>query len=95
MPTNSLLEAPSFRVGSPQFTDDNEKGYYIFACLDNEGYASIKGRVLIEQLGGKATTVDEAIEESKNWKTVKTIQVTMDGLYPRITGFVFKEVYNV
>lgn len=81
-------KTPSVKIA---FYDQMEREYPVWACLDHKGFAAEKGQALIKQLGGKATTVDEALKEHDKWKQVERLQVKMDGKFPRILGFVFKK----
>ena len=81
-------KTPSVKIA---FYDQMEREFPVWACLDHKGFAAEKGQALIKQLGGKATTVDEALKEYPNWKKVEKIQVKMENKYPRILGFIFSK----
>jgi DNA repair protein RadD len=72
-----------------EFIDKMDRSYPIWICLDHKNYAAEKARALVNQFGGKAKTVEEALKEYKNWKQVEKIEVRPDGKFSRVTGFVF------
>jgi DNA repair protein RadD len=72
-----------------EFIDKLDRSYPIWICLDHKNYAAEKARALVKQFGGKATSVDEALKEYKNWRQVEKIEVRMEKKWPRVTGFVF------
>ena len=77
------------------FYDSMEKEYPMWIFLDHKGYAQEKALALVKQLGGKATTVEEALKEWPQWKKMDKIQVRMEGKWPRIIGFVPKKNQTV
>jgi len=79
-------KTPSVKIA---FYDNLDKETAVWACLDHKGYAKEKAQALIKQLGGTASSVDEALKEWSTWRKVEKIQVKMEGKWPRITGFVF------
>ena len=81
-------KTPSVRIS---FFDKMGREYPMWVCLDHKNYAAEKARALIKQFGGKATTVDEALKEYKNWIKVDKIQVRRDGQWNRVDGFVFSK----
>jgi hypothetical protein len=74
-----------------EFIDKMDRSYPIWICLDHNGYSSEKARALVNQFGGKARTVDEALKEYPNWRQVEKIEVRPDGKFFRVNGFVFKK----
>ena len=79
-------KTPSVKIA---FYDNLDKETAVWACLDHKGYSAEKAQALIKQLGGKAKTVDEALQEWPAWRKVEKVQVKYEGKWPRITGFVF------
>jgi DNA repair protein RadD len=77
---------PSVKV---EFIDRMDRSYPIWICADHRGYAGEKAHALIKQLGGKASSVEEALKEYPNWRKVEKIEVRPDGKFTRVTGFVF------
>jgi DNA repair protein RadD len=73
-----------------EFYDKMERSYPIWLCLDHQGYAREKALALVRQMGGKATTVEEALKEWPEWKKVERIQAKQEGKFVRVTGFQFK-----
>jgi DNA repair protein RadD len=71
------------------FYDRMEKEYAIWLPLDHGGYAAERGRAIVKQLGGAATTTNGAIQECENWKKPVAIRVIQEGRFPRVTGFVW------
>lgn len=72
-----------------EFIDRMDRSYPIWICLDHGNYAAEKARALVNQFGGKARSVEEALKEYKNWRKVEKIEVRPDGKFSRVTGFVF------
>lgn len=72
------------------FYDSMEKEYPMWLCLDHQGYAQEKALAIVRQMGGKATTVEEALKEWPEWKKVERIQAKQDGKFVRVLGFQFK-----
>ncbi|MFA5247924.1 MAG: DEAD/DEAH box helicase [Candidatus Paceibacterota bacterium] len=77
---------PSVKV---EFIDRMDRAYPIWICLDHRNYAAEKARALVQQLGGKSKSVEEALKEYPNWRKVEKIEVRPDGKFTRVTGFVF------
>lgn len=72
-----------------EFIDKMDRSFPIWICLDHKNYAAEKARALVNQFGGKAKTVEEALKEYPSWKKVEKIEVRPDGKFTRVTGFVF------
>lgn len=81
-------KTPSVKM---EFVDKMDRSYPIWICLDHKNYAAEKARALVNQFGGKARSVEEALKEYKNWRQVEKIEVRPDGKFSRVTGFVFKK----
>jgi DNA repair protein RadD len=81
-------KTPSVRM---EFVDRMDRSYPIWFCLDHKNYAAEKARALVNQFGGKARTVEEALKEYPNWRQVEKIEVRPDGRFFRVNGFVFKK----
>ncbi|MFA5341900.1 MAG: DEAD/DEAH box helicase family protein [Clostridia bacterium] len=81
-------KTPSVRM---EFIDRMDRSYPIWFCLDHKNYAAEKARALVNQFGGKARSVDEALKEYPNWRQVEKIEVRPDGRFFRVNGFVFKK----
>lgn len=71
------------------FYDKEDREFALWACLNHDGFAQEKGIQVVKTLGGKATTVEEALKEWSYWKKVTHIKVKPDGKFYRIEGFVF------
>lgn len=72
-----------------EFIDRMDRSYPIWICLDHKNYAAEKARALVNQFGGKAKSVEDALKEYKNWRKVEKIEVVPDGKFIRVRGFVF------
>ncbi len=74
------------------FYDAMEKEYPLWLALGSDSsYAVEKAKATIRQFGGKATTVDQALQESPYWKKVTHITVKPEGKFYRVQGFVFEK----
>ena len=63
--------------------------YNEWLCLDHFGYSAEKAQAHIRKLGGKATTVTEALAECENYITPHSIKVIFGGKYPDIKKVLF------
>jgi DNA repair protein RadD len=72
------------------FYDNLGREFAHWLTLDHTGYAAEKAQALVKQFGGKSKTVDEALKEQFNWRTVTHVKVQPRGKFFSITGFVFK-----
>ena len=62
-----------------------------YGCVSTtKDILSEKALALVRQMGGKATTVEEALKEWPEWKKVDRIQAKQEGKFVRVTGFQFK-----
>jgi len=82
------------KVGKPDslkiaFYDREDREFALWACLGHDGFAKEKAEQVVKQMGGKATTVDEALREWSYWKKVTHIKVKPNGRFFEIQGFVF------
>ena len=73
------------------FYDAEDREFALWACLDHDGFAKEKAEQVVKTLGGKATTVAEAMKEWSYWKKVTHVKVKPEGKFYRIEGFVFGE----
>jgi len=73
------------------FYDKDDREFALWACLDHDGFAKEKAEQVVKTLGGKATTVAEAMKEWSYWKKVTHVKVKPEGKFYRIEGFVFGE----
>jgi DNA repair protein RadD len=81
-------KTPSVKM---EFIDKMDRAYPIWICLDHKNYAAEKACALVNQFGGKARSVEEALKEYPNWRQVEKIEVRPDGKFTRVSGFVFKK----
>lgn len=78
------------------FSVDDDKEYAMWLLLDHGGFGAQRGLAVVKQLGGRATSVDDALREwSTNWKKPAAIQVKPNGKFFEILGFIFPENENV
>lgn len=73
------------------FFDKMNKEYCMWLALDHGGYATDKAIPIVRQFGGKANTVDQALQEWTYWKKPIQIGVKQDGKYNRVVGIKFAE----
>jgi DNA repair protein RadD len=71
------------------FFDKMEKEYCMWLALDHGGYATDKALPIVRQFGGKATTVEHALQEWTHWKKPVLISVRQEGRFTRILGIKF------
>jgi DNA repair protein RadD len=71
------------------FFDKMSKEYSMWLALDHGGYATDKALPIVRQFGGKAKTVDEALQEWPYWKKPIKISIKQDGKFTRIVGIKF------
>jgi len=71
------------------FFDKMNKEYCMWLALDHGGYATDKAIPIVRQFGGKANTVDQALQEWTHWKKPIQIGVKKDGKFDRIVGIKF------
>jgi DNA repair protein RadD len=72
------------------FYDSMGREFAHWLTLDHTGYAADKAQALVKQFGGKSRTVDDALKEQFDWRTVTHVKVQPRGKFFSITGFVFK-----
>lgn len=72
------------------FYDNLGREFAYWVTLDHTGYAAEKAQAIVKQFGGKSKTVDEALKEQFDWRTVTHIKVQPRGKFFSIIGFVFK-----
>jgi len=73
------------------FFDKMNKEYCMWLALDHGGYATDKAIPIVRQFGGKANTVEQALQEWTYWKKPIQIGVKKEGRFDRIVGIKFAE----
>lgn len=72
------------------FFDKMNKEYSIWLALDHGGFTSEKAMSVVRQFGGKATSVDQALQEWTYWKKPIRISVKPEGKFIRVDGIKFE-----
>ena len=83
------VEPPFTRSAKIVFKASDNTEYPIWLSLDTVGYARNKALAIVKLFGGKATTVDEALEEFPKWRKVVRCKVVKHGKFFQIEAWAF------